>query len=79
MNLVDQKISELELESTSKIMDDFGERAKDILKQALDNYDLLAKNYLSYIYQDVRNSLEEELANKMYSAFSNQLKKLTSK
>ena len=48
-------------------MDDFGERAKDILKQALDNYDLLAKNYLSYIYQDVRNSLEEELANKMYS------------
>ena len=79
LNLVDQKINELELESTSKIMDDFGERAKDILKQALDNYDLLAKNYLSYIYQDVRNSLEEELANKMYSAFSNQLKKLIPK
>ena len=79
LSLVDQKINELELESTSKIMDDFGIRAKEILKQALDNYDPLAKNYLSYIYQDVRNSLEDELANKMYSAFSNQLKRLIPK
>ena len=79
LSLVDQKINELELESTSKIMDDFGIRAKEILKQAFDNYDPLAKNYLSYIYQDVRNSLEDELANKMYSAFSNQLKRLIPK
>jgi hypothetical protein len=60
-------------------MNDFGDKAKEILKEALDNYDPLAKNYLSYIYQDVRNSLEEELANKMYSAFSNQLKRLIPK
>ena len=33
----------------------------------------------TYIYQDVRKSLEEELANKMYSAFSNQLKRLIPK
>ena len=59
LSLVDQKINELELESTSKIMDD--------------------KNYLSYIYQDVRNSLEEDLSNKMYSGFSNQLKRLIPK
>ena len=79
LNLVDQKINELELQSTANIMNDFGDKAKEILKEALDNYDPLAKNYLSYIYQDVRNSLEEELANKMYSAFSNQLKRLIPK
>jgi len=79
LNLVEQKINDLEIESSSNMMPDFGEKAKQILKEALDSYDPLAKNYLSYIYQDVRNSLEEELASKMYSAFSNQLKRLIPK
>ena len=79
LNLVEQKINELEIESSSNMIPDFGDKAKEILKEALDNYDPLAKNYLSYIYQDVRNSLEEELASKMYSAFSNQLKRLIPK
>ena len=77
--LVESKINDLEMESASNVMPDFGSKASAILKEALDNYNLLAKNYLSYIYQDVRNSLEEELANKMYSAFSNQLKRLIPK
>ena len=79
LNLVEQKINDLEIESSSNMMPDFGDKAKQILKEALDSYDPLAKNYLSYIYQDVRNSLEEELASKMYSAFSNQLKRLIPK
>ena len=79
LNLVEQKINELEIESTSNIMNDFGEKAKQILQEAMNNYDPLAKNYLSYIYQDVRNSLEEDLSNKMYSGFSNQLKRLIPK
>ena len=79
LNLVEQKINDLEIESSSNMMPDFGDKAKEILKEALDSYDPLAKNYLSYIYQDVRNSLEEELSSKMYSAFSNQLKRLIPK
>ena len=79
INLVEQKINELEIESTGNIMPDFGEKVKKILNEALDNYDPLAKYYLPYIYQDVRNSLEDELASKMYSAFSNQMKKLIPK
>ena len=79
LNLVEQKINELEIESTSNFMNDFGEKAKQILQEAMNNYDPLAKNYLSYIYQDVRNSLEEDLSNKMYSGFSNQLKRLIPK
>ena len=77
--LVESKINDLEMESASNVMPDFGSKASVILKEALDNYNPLAKNYLSYIYQDVRHSLEEELANKMYSAFSNQLKRLIPK
>ena len=50
-----------------------------ILKEVLDNYDPLAKNYLKHIYLDVRNTLQTELVNKMYSAFSNQLKRLIPK
>ena len=79
LNLVEQKINDLEIESTSNIMEDFGEKVKEILNQALNNYDPLAKNYLTYIYQGVRISLEEDLANKMLSAFSNQLKRLIPK
>ena len=79
LNLVEQKINELEIESTSNFMNDFGEKAKQLLQEAMNNYDPLAKNYLSYIYQDVRNSLEEDLSNKMYSGFSNQLKRLIPK
>ena len=79
LNLVEQKINELEIESASNFMNDFGEKAKQILQEAMNNYDPLAKNYLSYIYQDVRNSLEEDLSNKMYSGFSNQLKRLIPK
>ena len=79
LNLVEQKINDLEMESIYDIMPDFGDKANQILKEALDNYDPLAKNYLSYVYQDVRNSLEAELASKMYSSFSNQLKKLIPK
>ena len=79
VNMVEQKINDLEIESTGNIMNDFGEKVKNILKEALDNYDPLAKYYLNYIYQDVRNALEDELANKMFTAFSNQMKKLIPK
>ena len=79
VSMVEQKINDLEIESTGNIMNDFGEKVKNILKEALDNYDPLAKYYLNYIYQDVRNALEDELANKMFTAFSNQMKKLIPK
>ena len=79
LNLVEQKINDLEMESIYDIMPDFGDKANQILKEALDNYDPLAKNYLSYVYQDVRNSLEAELASKIYLVFSNQLEKIIPK
>ena len=50
LNLVEQKINDLEMESIYDIIPDFGDKANQILKEALDNYDPLAKNYLSYIY-----------------------------
>jgi hypothetical protein len=79
LNAVDEKINDLELASSSNVLNDFNERVNSILKEALDNYDPLAKNYLTHIYQDVRNTLQTELANKLYSSFSNQLKRLIPK
>ena len=76
LDSVEQKINDLELSSSTQILKDFNDRANSILKEVLDNYDSLAKNYLPHIYQDVRNTLIIELANKMYSSFSNQLKRL---
>ena len=78
-DLVEQKINDLEIASTTAVLDDFNQRVNSILKEVLDNYDPLAKNYLNHIYLDVRNILQTELANKMYSAFSNQLKRLIPK
>ena len=79
LNSVEQKINDLEMDSSNSVLNDFNERANSILKEVLDTYDSLAKNYLKHIYLDVRNILETELANKMYSSFSNQLKKLIPK
>ena len=79
LNAVDVKIYDLELASADEVLKDFNERVNSILKEALDNYDPLAKNYLTHIYQDVRNTLQSELANKLYSSFSNQLKRLIPK
>ena len=79
LNALEQKINDLEMASSASILPDFNERANTILKEVLDIYDPIAKNYLPHIYQDVRNTLETELANKMYSSFSNQLKKLIPK
>ena len=79
LDAVEQKINDLEMASSNAILNDFNEKANEILKEVLDNYDSLAKNYLPHIYQDVRNILQTELANKMNPAFSNQLKRLIPK
>ena len=79
INAVEQKINDLEMSSSIEVLKDFNERANNILKEVLENYDSLAKNYLNEIYLDVRNTLQSELASKMYSAFSNQLKRLIPK
>ena len=79
LNAVEEKINDLELASSTEVLNDFNERANSILKEVLDNYDPLAKNYLAHIYQDVRNTLQTELGNKLYSSFSNQLKRLIPK
>jgi hypothetical protein len=79
LSAVEQKINDLEISSSVEVLQDFNERANDILKEALEQYDPLAKNYLNHVYIDVRNTLKSELANKMYSAFSNQLKRLIPK
>ena len=78
-NLIEQKINDLEIASTTAVLDDFNQRVNAILKEVLDNYDPLAKNYLKHIYLDVRKTLQIELANKMCLAFSNQLKRLIPK
>jgi t-SNARE complex subunit (syntaxin) len=79
LDAVEQKINDLEMASSNAILNNFNEKANEILKEVLDNYDSLAKNYLPHIYQDVRNILQTELANKMNPAFSNQLKRLIPK
>ena len=79
LNAVEEKINDLELASSTEVLNDFNERVNSILKEVLDNYDPLAKNYLAHIYQDVRNTLQTELGNKLYSSFSNQLKRLIPK
>ena len=58
LNEVEQKITDLEIASSAKILPDFNERAKAILDEVLTSYDAVAKNYLPHIYQDVRNILQ---------------------
>lgn len=79
LNDVEQKITDLEIASSAKVLPDFNQRATAILNEVLASYDAVGKNYMPHIYQDVRNILQTELANKMYTSFSNQLKKLIPK
>ena len=79
ISLVESKIIDLELASASNNLLDFNERVNSILNETLNYYDKDAKNYLPHIYQDVRNILHKELAEKMYASFANQLKRLIPK
>lgn len=76
---VEQVISDLELESSMKKIDDYKERCNNIIKRAMDYYDDTAKGYLKHIYQDVKLQLDNTLSSKLYPSFANQMKLLIPK
>ena len=79
LNLVENKINELELESSMKNIDNFKDKIRDIENICRGNYEQNAKDYLPHVFQNVRKDLLNDLANKLYSSFANQLKRLIPK
>ncbi len=79
LNLVENKINELELESSMKNIEDFKEKIDIIVNECKGNYENNAKDYLPHVFQNVRKDLLDDLANKLYSSFANQLKRLIPK
>jgi hypothetical protein len=55
---------------------EFVKKCETIKTNATNIYDLSAKNYLKHVYQDVRNLLIQELAQRMNICFSNQSSRL---
>ena len=79
LNLVESKINELELESSMKNIEDFKEKIDIIVNECKGYYENNAKDYLPHVFQNVRKDLLDDLANKLYSSFANQLKRLIPK
>ncbi len=79
LNLVESKINELELESSMKNIENFQEKINNIVNECKENYENNAKDYLPHVYQNVRKDLFNDLANKLYTSFANQLKRLIPK
>ena len=79
LNLVENKINELELESSMKNIEDFKEKIDIIVNECKGYYENNAKDYLPHVFQNVRKDLLDDLANKLYSSFANQLKRLIPK
>ena len=76
---VEKDISDLEIESSSKAIDDFKSKCEAISSSALAKYDETAKDYLPHIYKDIRMQLNVELSEKLYTSFANQIKRLIPK
>ena len=76
LNEINDKISELEYQSSIKNIENYKEKVKELEQTALKIYDETAKDYLSYIYQEIRKNLINEISNKLYASFLNQLKRL---
>ena len=76
LNEINDKISELEYQSSINNIDNYKEKVNELEQIALKIYDETAKDYLSYIYQEIRKNLINEISNKLYPSFLNQLKRL---
>jgi hypothetical protein len=70
------EIIEILNESTMKLITDFKSRCKAIISAILEGYDKLASNYESKIYLDIRIQTENELSNRFYICFLNQMRRL---
>lgn len=79
LNEVEKEICDLEIESSSKTIDNFKTRVEEISNKATSIYDENAKDYLAHIYKDIRMQLTEALSEKLYTSFGNQLKRLIPK
>ena len=76
LNEINDKISDLEYQSSIKNIENYKEKINDLKEIALKIYDETAKEYLNYIYQEIRKNLINEISNKLYPSFLNQLKRL---
>lgn len=73
---VQNEIDMLLVDSTARLLDNFKIRCEKIQKMALNIYDETAKNYLNYVYEEIRRQLIIQLSQKLYLCFENQVKKL---
>jgi hypothetical protein len=73
---VNEEIDSFTMDSSMKIVDNFKSRCEKLQKTALIVYDESAKNYLKYVYEEIRRALLYQLSQRLYLCFDNQAKKL---
>ena len=75
---VDLEIQWFISESNTKIYDstEFGSKCDNIKNKALTYYDQNAKNYLKYVFDEIRRHLIIDLSQRINICFANQIKKL---
>ena len=76
LNLVQQKVINLNEESKKTKLSNFKVRVDEIYKEAMNLFDKSGQNYLEKIYIDVRNSLSFTLMNELYISFSAQVSRI---
>jgi hypothetical protein len=76
LNLVKNKVHDLNEQAKTKQISNFSERINQIYSEAIGIFDKSAKNYLDKIYLDVKKGLSITLINELYYAFSSQISRL---
>ncbi len=76
LNLVKNKVHDLNEQAKTKQISNFSERVNQIYSEAIGIFDKSAKNYLDKIYLDVKKGLSITLINELYYAFSSQISRL---
>ena len=73
---VEQEVETFTAESSIKSMKDFRSICENIQSKLLSIYDETAKNYLKYVYEEIRRQMLIQLSQRLYVCFDNQAKKL---
>jgi protein SEY1 len=76
LQTVNNEIESFTMDSSVKMLDNFKSRCEKIQKTAISVYDETAKNYLKYVYEEIRRGLLSQLSQRLYLCFDNQAKKL---
>ena len=72
----DPEIKELQQKTSKQLVDSLKQDCINLKEKILENYDQTASNYVEKIYKSIRGELNDNVEQKLFSCFLNQIKRI---